>query len=97
MKKRYQQASRQEKGQLLNEMEHVTGRHRKSLIRLLQGDLQRHARRRERGRTYKSDVDVALRVIWAAAMPTITRFGVAGSTAMAWVCFAWFQAMGSPV
>lgn len=64
MKPRYQQATRQQKGQLLDEMEHVTRRHRKSLIRLLQGNLRRQRRRRERGRTYKSDVDTVLRVIW---------------------------------
>ena len=66
MKPRYRQASRQAQGRLLDEMERVTGWHRKSLIRLLHSDLHRHRqrRRRERGRTYKSAVAAALRVIW---------------------------------
>ena len=63
MKKRYQQANRQERGQLLAEMEQVTELHRKSLIRLLQGNLSRRPRQRERGRVYESEVDEALRVI----------------------------------
>ncbi len=63
MKKRYQPANRQERGQLLAEMEQVTELHRKSLIRLLQGNLSRQPRQRERGRVYETEVDDALRVI----------------------------------
>jgi hypothetical protein len=63
MKKRYVHAGRKERGHLLNEMEAVTGLHRKSLIRLINGRLKRKPRRRQRGRTYGPEVDDALRVI----------------------------------
>jgi hypothetical protein len=63
MRKRYRKANRKEKGRLLDEMEQVTELHRKYLIELLQGDLKRNPRRRQRGRTYGSEVDDALRVI----------------------------------
>ena len=64
MQKRYWQAkSKQERGQLLDEMEQVTELHRKSLIRLMKGKLQRQPRRKQRGRTYGAEVDDALRVI----------------------------------
>jgi hypothetical protein len=56
MKKRYQKADRQERSRLLDEMEAYTGLHRKSLIRLLGTDLQRHPRSRERGPTYGPDL-----------------------------------------
>jgi hypothetical protein len=64
MKPRYLQADRAGKSALLDEMETVTGRHRKSLIRRLGGSVQRRSRAHERERTYKADVDLALRRIW---------------------------------
>ena len=63
VKKRYVQADREEQGRLLDEMEAVTELHRKSLIRLMNGSLERKGRRRQRGRTYGPEVDDALRVI----------------------------------
>ena len=63
MKRRYKQGDRRTKGQLLDEMETVTGMHRKSLIRLMNGSLTRKPRRRERSKTYGSNVEDALRVI----------------------------------
>ena len=39
MQGRYRQANRQERKRLLDEMVSVTGLHRKSLIRLMKGDL----------------------------------------------------------
>jgi hypothetical protein len=64
MKKRYEQADQRERGRLLTEMEAVTGLHRKSLIRLLhEPSLERHPRRRQRGRTYGPAVEDALWVI----------------------------------
>jgi hypothetical protein len=63
MKQRYKKAKRKERGQLLDEMEAVTGKHRKSLIRLMNGRLERKARCRERGRTYGPEVDEALRIV----------------------------------
>jgi hypothetical protein len=63
MQPRYQAATRQEQGELLAEMETVTGLHRKSLIRLLGGNLQRQARTRERSCVYDAEVEAALAVI----------------------------------
>jgi hypothetical protein len=59
----YQQASSKERSDLLNEMERVTDLHRKSLIRLMKNKPNRHQRRQQRERSYKADVDDALRVI----------------------------------
>jgi len=62
---RYRGAAQAAKGRLLDEMEQVTGLHRKSLVRLLgPGGLARRPRRRQRGRAYGTAVDDALRVIW---------------------------------
>jgi len=63
MKKRYIKAGRKEKGQLLDEMEAVMELERKTLIRLINGSLQRKARRKQRGRRYGAAVEDALRVI----------------------------------
>ncbi len=60
---RYLDAGRVARGQLLDEMEQVTGLERKSLIRLLNGSLERQPRRRERGKIYGAEVDAALAVI----------------------------------
>ena len=63
MQSRYRKADRQARSALLDEMEQVTGLHRKSLMRLLGGDLTRKPRRKQRSRTYGVEVDDALRVI----------------------------------
>jgi hypothetical protein len=63
IRQRYRKANRRGKGQILDEMEAVTGLHRKSLIRLICGDLERQPRSRERGSAYGPEVDDALRVI----------------------------------
>ena len=63
MKKRYVKADRKERGRLLDEMEAVTGKHRKSLTRLMNGSLERKPRCRQRRETYGPGVDDALRVI----------------------------------
>lgn len=63
MKRRYEQGRRQACRQLLDEMEAVTGLHRKSLIRLMNSSLERQPRQRQRGRVYGAEVDGALRVI----------------------------------
>ena len=63
MQSRYLKAERATRSALLDEMEQVTGLHRKSLIRLLGGDLTRQPRRKQRSRTYGPEVDDALRVI----------------------------------
>lgn len=61
MQKRYAQADRKERGRLLDEMHSVTELDRKTLIRLMNGNLRRQPRNRQRGRTYGPEVDDALR------------------------------------
>jgi len=64
MRIRYWQAERKsERSQLLDEMQSVTSKHRKSLIRLINGDLARKKRKRERGYTYSAQVRDAVKVI----------------------------------
>ena len=63
MQKRYGGADRLAREQLLNEMEHVTELHRKSLIRLMAGRLERQPRTQQRGRTYGPTVVRAVEVI----------------------------------
>jgi len=46
VQKRYVGASKAERGRMLDDMEAITGLHRKSLIRLLAGDLKRKPRTR---------------------------------------------------
>lgn len=60
---RYSRATRSERGALLDEIELVTGLHRKSIIRLMDGPVVRQPRREQRGRVYGPEVDDALRVI----------------------------------
>lgn len=60
---RYKKANKAEKKMLLDEIEEVVGMHRKTIIRLLNGQLSRKKRRRERGRTYGVDVEDAIRKI----------------------------------
>lgn len=65
MAPRYWPAPRPEQSRLLDEMEALTGLHRKSLLRLLRPDgLTRRPRQQQRGRAYGAEVDDALRVIW---------------------------------
>jgi hypothetical protein len=61
--KRYAAADRTARSQLLDEMAEVTGLHRKSLIRLMSGDLARQPRQKQRGRMYNVSVHCALKVI----------------------------------
>ena len=56
MRSRYVTADREGKGTLLGEMEAVTGLHRKSLVRLMSGDLRRKVRTSQRSRVYGPDV-----------------------------------------
>jgi hypothetical protein len=60
---RYLAAGRAEQGRLLDEMEKVTGLERKSLLRLLNGSLERQPRRQERRKIYGAEVTAALAVI----------------------------------
>ena len=63
MKKRYRKVNRKERSNLLEEMQAVTEMHRKSLIRLMNGSLERKPRSKQRGHRYGGEVDDALRVI----------------------------------
>jgi hypothetical protein len=60
---RYRQASRRQRSAMLDEAQRVTHRHRKSLIRLLRGNLERKPRRRQRGRSYGPRVEHAVRLV----------------------------------
>jgi len=64
MRIRYWQAkNRKERSQLLDEMERVTELHRKSLLRLIHGELARKPRRKQRGCSYGVEVATAVRCI----------------------------------
>jgi hypothetical protein len=63
MRKRYEEAGRAQRGGLLDEMERVTGLHRKALTRLMNGPLARKKRLKQRACTYGAEIDDALRVI----------------------------------
>lgn len=57
MRIRYWQAEdKSAKSDLLDEMERVTQLHRKSLLRLINGELARKPRRKQRGKTYGAEV-----------------------------------------
>jgi hypothetical protein len=62
----YRDASKKDKGQMLDDMEHVTGMNRKSIIRILNGRLSRKKRTKERGPTYGTEVIDAVRKISCA-------------------------------
>jgi len=62
---RYRKARRKERGNLLSEMEQVTGMHRKSLIRLLHGaSLERRKRHTPRPRSYGPEVEWVIVRVW---------------------------------
>jgi hypothetical protein len=64
MRIRYRQVqNKAEHSRLLNEMEAVLGLHRKSLLRLIHGDLARKTCRKQRGKNYGAEVEQAVRQI----------------------------------
>jgi len=64
MRIRYWQAeSKGAKSALLDEMQRVTSLHRKSVIRLITGDLARKLRRKQRGRTYGVEIQSVIEKI----------------------------------
>jgi len=64
MRIRYWQAKRKsERSRLLDEMQAVTSLQRKSLLRLIRGDLARKPRRHQRGKTYGAEVEAAIDTI----------------------------------
>jgi hypothetical protein len=64
MWRRYRKSKKLDKGRLLDEIEAVTGMHRKAIIRLLNGRLSRKKRSRERGREYGVEVGDALHTVY---------------------------------
>lgn len=65
MASRYQKARRNERSQLLTEMEQVSKLHRKHLIRLLNGkSLERKKRQTPRSRTYGLEVEGVILRVW---------------------------------
>jgi hypothetical protein len=60
---RYRDSTKQEKSLLLDEAEQITGLHRKSILRILNGRLSRKPRTKNRGKTYGSTVAYAVRKI----------------------------------
>jgi hypothetical protein len=65
MQKRYREADRSVREQLVDETGHVIQLHRKSPIRLMGSDLERQPRREQRGRTYGPGVVGA---VWKAEL-----------------------------
>jgi len=63
MKPRYDKATRKERGRLLDEMEAVTGMHRKHITRLLNSSLERRPRKRQRGSRYDKAVQDVIGII----------------------------------
>lgn len=60
---RYRDSSKQEKSLLLDEAAQITGLHRKSILRILNGRLSRKPRAKNRGKTYGPTVAYAVRKI----------------------------------
>jgi len=63
MQKRYKEAGRTGRSKLLDEMEAVTGLHRKSLVRLMSSMIIRKTRQKQRGKKYGYEIEEAIRVI----------------------------------
>ncbi|MBM3126741.1 MAG: transposase family protein [Chloroflexi bacterium] len=56
----WQTKQKSERSRLLDEMQAVTGLHRKSLLRLINGELARKPRRKQRGKIYGTEVEAAI-------------------------------------
>jgi hypothetical protein len=82
MQQRYREAGRKGKARLLDEMQAMTGLHRKHLIaRMNSPDLRRCKRNRQRSRIYGPDVEEAVqRVAEALDCPRLDR----GRAAATW-------------
>lgn len=60
---RYRDLSKVDKSRLLTEAEAVTGLHRKSIMRILNGRLSRKKREKQRGKSYGCEVEDAIHII----------------------------------
>ena len=67
VRRRYREATRREKGVILDEFTEVTGYHRKAVIRLLGRDMGPPQRRLGRPRRYGGEVVEPLKTAWEAA------------------------------
>lgn len=68
IRERYQKASKEEKGKMLDEFTKVTGIHRKATIRLLHHVLKpANQKRRGRKRQYDAEVIERLKIVWEAS------------------------------
>jgi len=63
MQRRYQQAKRGRRSLFLDDMVEITGLHRKSLLRLMGGAIERRVRQRQRGKWYDREVKEAVAAI----------------------------------
>ena len=63
MQQRYRKAEREERGKLLDEMEVVTGLHRKSLVRLMGQEIKREARQAQRGKSYGTELKAVVKIV----------------------------------
>ena len=67
LRQRYQQATKKQKGALLDEFCRTTGYHRKAAIRLLRGTPAKAVSRRGPRRTFGPEVAWALKELWEAS------------------------------
>ncbi len=63
MQQRYRKAEREERSKLLDEMEVVTGLHRKSLVRLMGQEIKREARQEQRGKSYGTEMKGVVKLV----------------------------------
>jgi hypothetical protein len=63
MQQRYRKAGRRERSDLLDEMETVTGLHRKSLVRLMSQEIKRQTRQKQRGKSYGPEVKAVVKIV----------------------------------
>jgi hypothetical protein len=69
----YRAATQRQENSILTGAERLTQLHRKSLIRLVAGDLRRRPRRRLRGGSYGPEVESAVRLIASAQLHCAQR------------------------
>jgi hypothetical protein len=76
-------------------MDAVTGLHRKFLIRLINGDLLRTPRRRERGTIYDPEVDDAVRVIARSLVEKLAHSSRGNFEMQSGFCWDWRDQTGN--
>ena len=71
---KYRQATKAEKGKMLDEMVYVTGMNRNDITQLLNGRLSRKQRVRQRGPSYSPEVLEVVRVTCAERLKQMLTF-----------------------